>query len=54
MENAFDVFISFKNTDKNGERTQDSIMAEEMFCSWFHGSRFWLLELRCFLKILFK
>lgn len=31
MENAFDVFISFKNTDKNGERTQDSIMAEELY-----------------------
>lgn len=31
MENGFEVFISFKNTDKNGERTQDSIMAEELY-----------------------
>lgn len=27
----FDVFISFKNTDANGERTQDSFMAEELY-----------------------
>ena len=31
MEKGFDVFISFKNTDKNGERTQDSFMAEELY-----------------------
>lgn len=31
MENGFEVFISFKNTDKNGERTQDSVMAEELY-----------------------
>lgn len=31
MENRFDVFISFKNTDKNGERTQDSFMAESLY-----------------------
>ena len=27
----FDVFISFKNTDSNGKRTQDSFMAEELY-----------------------
>ena len=27
----FDVFISFKNTDNNGQRTKDSIMAEELY-----------------------
>ncbi len=27
----FEVFISFKNTDKNGERTEDSRMAEELY-----------------------
>lgn len=27
----FDVFISFKNKDTNGERTQDSFMAEELY-----------------------
>ena len=27
----FDVFISFKNTDANGERTQDSLMAENLY-----------------------
>lgn len=31
MENGFEVFISFKNTDKNGMRTQDSVMAEELY-----------------------
>lgn len=31
MEKGFDVFISFKNTDKNGERIQDSFMAEELY-----------------------
>lgn len=31
MENGFEAFISFKNTDKNGEHTQDSIMAEELY-----------------------
>ena len=31
MGTGFEVFISFKNTDKNGERTQDSIMAEELY-----------------------
>ena len=27
----FDVFISFKNSDSNGARTQDSVMAEELY-----------------------
>ena len=27
----FDLFISFKNTDNNGQRTKDSIMAEELY-----------------------
>ena len=31
MEKGFEVFISFKNTDKNGERTQESFMAEELY-----------------------